>query len=126
MSNLLEAWLAKATRGLSDESVAEVRTEIGAHYEDAYEEATAHGSRPDEAERTAVAALGSPRSANREYRRVLLTGREAMVLRRLRHSSESDEAEPQICGFLVCAYWEYQLLSIRRKIPVEQWPKRLM
>ena len=205
MSNRLEAWLAIANRGLSAESAAEVRTEIGAHYEDAYEEATARGSHAAEAERTAVAALGSPWSANREYRRVLLTAREAKLLRQLRHSSESHEAELQIarwlasvtlafcilaallpvskkgiviaglilllvvqtsiaintkrrgrlnrtarwiwliiaayatytggavwyfwivlCGLVTCAYGEYQLFSIRRKIPVEQWPKRLM
>ena len=202
MSNRLEAWLAIANRGLSAESAAAVRTEIGAHYEDAYEEATARGSHAAEAERTAVAALGSPWSANREYRRVLLTAREAKLLRQLRHSSESHEAELQIarwlasvtlafcilaallpagiviaglilllvvqtfiaintkrrgrlcrtaqwiwliiaayatytggavwyfwialCGLVTCAYGEYQLFSIRRKIPVEQWPKRLM
>ena len=205
MSNLLEAWLTKATRDLSAESVAEVRTEIGAHYEDAYEEATAHGSHPDEAERNAVASLGGPWSANREYRRVLLTAREAAVLQNLRRLSESDEAELQkprwlasvavvafcilaallavsmtgivsagiilflgdrtfipintprrgriyrtarwiwlitvayatyrvgpvwyclvLCGLLVWAYGEYSLFSIRRKIPVEQWPTRLM
>jgi uncharacterized membrane protein len=73
----LESWLTDATRGLSKDSAAQVRTEIGEHYESSLR----HDVTPDEADRIAVAALGDAKAANRQYRKVLLTSREAAMLR---------------------------------------------
>ncbi len=64
----LDQWLSDATRGLSAESAAQVRVEIQQHYDSACEAGT-----------DAIAALGNPRTANRAYRKVLLTEREAMM-----------------------------------------------
>ncbi len=76
-----DCWLREATRRLSKDSAATVRSEIRDHYESALEAART-GCRPaSEAERVAIAALGDPAAANREYRRVLLTSFEAGALR---------------------------------------------
>lgn len=64
----LDHWLADATRGLSTESAVRVRKEIQQHYDLACE-----------AGDDAIAALGNPRTANRAYRKVLLTEQEAML-----------------------------------------------
>jgi hypothetical protein len=64
----LEQWLSDATRGLSVESAARVREEIQQHYDSAREAGS-----------DALAALGNPRTANRAYRKVLLTEQEAML-----------------------------------------------
>ncbi|HMD48801.1 MAG TPA: hypothetical protein VKG79_06875 [Bryobacteraceae bacterium] len=84
MSGLLEAWLKRATRHLSEGSRAQVRTEIEAHYESACEEALGGGASAGEADRAAVASLGDPGAANRAYRKVLLTDMEAALLRETR------------------------------------------
>ena len=68
----LEQWLSDATRDLSAESAAQVRAEIQEHYESACE-----------AGQDALAELGDPRAANRAYRKVLLTKREAWMARDL-------------------------------------------
>jgi hypothetical protein len=77
---LIERWLVAATHGLSAESAAQVRAEIHEHYQSAHEAALAVGLPSQEADLTAVTALGEARSANRQYRRVLLTSREANLL----------------------------------------------
>jgi len=77
----LEAWLRQATRQLSKDSVAQVRAEIREHYEASREAAASSGATVDEADRTAVAALGDARTANCQYRNVLLTAAEARILR---------------------------------------------
>jgi len=77
----LDNWLERATRGLSKESAAEVRREIGDHYESARETAMAAGAAAEAAERSALIALGDAKAANRQYRRVLLTSSEAWLLR---------------------------------------------
>jgi hypothetical protein len=77
----LEPWLEQATRRLSKDSAAQVRSEIQEHYESAREAALSAGATPEEAERSAVAALGDARTANRQYRSVLLTAAEARLLR---------------------------------------------
>jgi hypothetical protein len=77
----LDAWLKEATRYLSKESAAQVQNEIRQHYESARETVIAAGSSREYAERTALTALGDPKVANRQYRRVLLTSAEARVLR---------------------------------------------
>jgi hypothetical protein len=79
----LDSWLKQATRYLSKDSVAQVRTEIQEHYESAREAAMARpgGVTPEEADRLALAALGDAKAANRQYRKVLLTSTEAKMLR---------------------------------------------
>jgi hypothetical protein len=77
---VLESWLKQATRRLSAASVAQVRSEIGQHYECAREAAMSSGATAEEADRSAVSALGDAKAANRQYRRVLLTSGEARLL----------------------------------------------
>jgi hypothetical protein len=77
----LENWLARATRGLASESVARVRSEILEHYQLAREAALTGGVASDQAAAVALNALGDAREANRQYRHVLLTAREARMLR---------------------------------------------
>jgi hypothetical protein len=76
----LENWLIEATKGLSQDSAVQVRTEIQQHYESARDTAIEGGAPADEADRLALAALGDAATANRQYRRVLLTAGEARVL----------------------------------------------
>jgi len=77
----LEGWLKQATRHLSKDSVAQVRSEILEHYESAREVAIAGGATADEADLSALTALGDAKIANRQYRLVLLTSAEARLLR---------------------------------------------
>jgi len=77
----LESWLKQATRQLSKDSKAQVRAEIQEHYESARDAAVSAGAAVDDADRQAVAALGDARTANCQYRRVLLTTAEARLLR---------------------------------------------
>jgi hypothetical protein len=77
----LETWLRRATCRLSVESCEQVRCEIQDHFDSAREEARAAGATPEEAVRAAVESLGNPRSANLQYRKVMLTRAEAALLR---------------------------------------------
>lgn len=77
----LDLWLKQATRHLSRDSANRVRTEILEHYGSSLEEALASGATPEAADSQALAALGDAKSANRGYRKVLLTSGEARVLR---------------------------------------------
>lgn len=77
----LENWLKQATRHLSKDSAAQVQTEIRDHYESARDAAMTGGATADEGERRALTALGDAKTANRQYRRVLLTSAEARMLR---------------------------------------------
>jgi hypothetical protein len=79
----LDQWLSVATRGLCEAAAERVRTEIGEHYACALESAGTVDVNPLDAERRTVAALGDPKIANREYRRVLLTAGEDDLLRGL-------------------------------------------
>jgi hypothetical protein len=65
---------------LSEESAAQVRSEIQEHYRSAYEAAREGGAPAEEADRRAVAALGGAKAANGQYRRVLLTLQEAKLV----------------------------------------------
>jgi hypothetical protein len=76
----LDNWLARATRQLSADSAAQVRAEITQHHESSRDAAIAGGATNEEADRTALAALGDPKAANCQYRRVLLTRTEARLL----------------------------------------------
>jgi hypothetical protein len=77
----LDSWLNQATRRLSRDSAAQVRAEIQAHYESAREAAMSRGATADDADQQAIAALGDARTANCQYRKVLLTASEARILR---------------------------------------------
>ncbi len=102
----LEKWLSDATRGLSAESAAQVRTEIQQHYDSA-----------SDAGDDAIAALGDPRAANRAYRKVLLTEQEAMLaptLTRPKRSSLSAVAAAMVAPLI----W---LLS-RKPLEPGFWP----
>lgn len=77
----LDTWLVRATRQLSADSAAQVRAEIEQHYESAREDAVRNGATVDEADRSAVSALGDPRAANSQYREALITRSEAKLLR---------------------------------------------
>ena len=80
MMTRLDTWIKQATRHLSKESIAQVRIEIQEHHELAREAAIQDGASTDEADRLAIAALGDPTLANRQYRKVLLTSSEARML----------------------------------------------
>ena len=77
----LQSWLDQATRHLSKDSAAQVRTEIQEHYASELEAAIARGATDAEADQSAVTALGDASVANCEYRKVLLTSAEARLLR---------------------------------------------
>jgi hypothetical protein len=77
----LEGWLKEATRHLSQDSAAQVNAEIREHYESARDVAMNNGASPEEADRSALTALGDAKAANRQYRKVLLTAREARQLK---------------------------------------------
>jgi hypothetical protein len=81
MTTELEIWLNQATRRLSRDSAARVRTEIQEHYESAREAAMSSGSTAEESDRIVVTALGDSKAANCQYRKVLLTSAEARMLR---------------------------------------------
>jgi hypothetical protein len=72
ITDSLDQWLSDATRGLSAESAARVREEIQQHYDSAREAGGDSGI-------NAIEALGNPRTANRAYRKVLLTEQEALM-----------------------------------------------
>jgi hypothetical protein len=77
----LDDWLRQATRSLSRESAAQVRIEIQDHYESARDATAQAGASAEEADRRALAALGDAKTANCQYRHVLLTAAEARILR---------------------------------------------
>jgi hypothetical protein len=77
----LDTWLKQATRHLSKASGARVQSEIREHYESAREEAMSGEATATEADRLAMVSLGDAKSANRQYRKVLLTSAEARMLR---------------------------------------------
>ncbi len=81
MTTTFETWLGQATRHLSRDSAAQVRSEIREHYDAARENAVERGVGDDEADRLALEALGDAKAANRQYRKVMLTSGEARVLR---------------------------------------------
>jgi hypothetical protein len=84
----LESWLKQATWHLSAESATQVRTEIQDHFETARDTAIAAGATSGEADLVALAALGDAKTANCQYRRVLLTAEEARLLRRGNHEAQ--------------------------------------
>jgi hypothetical protein len=77
----LDIWLRLATRHLAKDSADQVRSEILEHYESAREAAITDRASSDEADRLALNALGDARTANCQYRNVLITSAEARMLR---------------------------------------------
>lgn len=77
----LDGWLTQATRHLSRDSAARVRSEIQEHYEAARDASMRNGAAADDADLSAVTALGDAKTANCQYRNVLLTSSEARMLR---------------------------------------------
>lgn len=102
----LERWLVAATHNLSAESAAQVRAEIREHYQSAYEAGLVLGSPSQEADLAAVMALGDARSVNRQYRRVLLTAREAKRLHWISFDPSSSPPRRVTTG-----EWAAQLLT---------------
>ena len=92
----LDTWLQKATKCLSGDSTAKVRREIQEHYESARETAIDSGASVEVADRTALSSLGDARTANRQYRRVLLTAQEAKMLRSAQWESSAVCARPAL------------------------------
>ena len=80
MRTELEIWLRQATRHLSKDSAARVRNEILEHFDLTRESALSGGATAEEADRFALTALGDARTANCQYRQVLLTAAEARML----------------------------------------------
>jgi hypothetical protein len=97
----LENWLKRAVRHLSKDSAAQVRSEIQEHYESAREAALSRGATTEEADRSAVAALGDARTANAQYRRVLLTAAEARMLREGNWEARTVCSRPWLKGLLL-------------------------
>ena len=81
MTMSLEMWLAQATKGISKDAARQVGAEILEHYQAARDEAITAGSTPGEAAQLVLCALGDPKNANADYRRVMLTVSEARLLR---------------------------------------------
>lgn len=77
----IESWLDTATCGLAKDGAARVREEMVAHYESARDEALADGAPAEEADRVALAALGSAKAAKRANREVHVTAWESRLLR---------------------------------------------
>ena len=117
----LDVWLEQATRRLSKDSTAQVRGEIQEHYQAAREAAVRSGATDEEAERQAVRDLGDAKTANCQYRRVLLTTGEARVLREGNWEARAVCARPWLkWTFLVvpaAAFYLTTALFLRGSIP---------
>jgi hypothetical protein len=105
----LEQWLSDATRGLSAESAAQVRAEIQQHYDSACE-----------AGDDAIAALGNPRTANRAYRKVLLTKQEAMLAPAFTQPEQRRVSRILLSSALLAAF--FWLLLSRKQHGPGFWP----
>ncbi len=97
----LDGWLGVAAQGLAADSAAQVRREIGEHYESAREVAVASGRSAEEADRVALRALGDAKTANRQYRKVLLTSGEARLLRQGKLEAQAVCSRPWLRWLLV-------------------------
>lgn len=77
----LSPWLDVAARGLSDESKARVREEIGAHFHDAVDDGRRTALSDEASAERAVRSLGSAKSARRAFRHTYLTRWEESCIR---------------------------------------------
>jgi hypothetical protein len=99
----LDSWLRQATRHLAHDSAAQVRTEIQEHYELARDAAIENGATPDGADRIALDALGDAKTANCQYRHVLLTRDEAKILRDGKRETTAICSHPGLKGLILAA-----------------------
>lgn len=97
----LDRWIARATRDLSLDSAGQVRAEIQEHFESAREAAIAGGAGAPDADRMALGALGDPKTAHCQYRKVLLTSAEAKMLREGNWESRAVCARPWLKHLLL-------------------------
>ena len=113
----LDLWLNQATRHLSRDSAAQVRAEIQEHYQSAREAALAGGATTEESITSAISALGDPKTANCQYRNVLLTSAEARLLRQGQREAEAVCSRISIKIFLLAmpavALWSSAALFLR-------------
>lgn len=105
----LEKWLQKATCGLSKESAIQVRAEIREHYDISRDANLGRGMTADQAAAAALLDLGGASEANKLYRRVLLTNREARLLRNGSYEARAICARPALKWSLtllpILAFW---------------------
>ena len=113
----LDRWLKQATAKLSSDSAAQVRAEIGEHYESARNAALVKGASAHEADRSAIAALGDARTANCQYRSVMLTSAEAKILRQSQRETKAICVRPWLKVLLLAlpaaALWSSAALFLR-------------
>jgi hypothetical protein len=118
----LETWLKQATRHLSKDSTAQVRAEIHEHYESAREVALSGGASSEEADRSAIVALGDAKTANCQYRNVMLTSAEAKLLREGQWEARAICARPWMKALLLAlpaaALWTSAALFINGKTEI--------
>jgi hypothetical protein len=100
----LDSWLSQATRHLAVASAAQVQSEIQEHYESARDAAMADGASAEEADRVALKALGDAKTANCQYRQVLLTSAEARMLREGNWEARAVCSRPGLKWFILAAY----------------------
>lgn len=97
---VLDTWLAIATRGLCDNARERVSAEIRQHVAVAIDDCRARGVQDadalQQAERDAVASLGNPSKARREFKKTHLTKREAALLSLL---TDGRTRVPPMCFF---------------------------
>jgi len=99
----LDRWLELATCHLAKESAAQVGMEIRDHHESERQTAMRRGATAEEADRLALTALGDARTANRQYRRVMLTSAEAGMLRGSRREAQAVCSRPWLKWLLLTA-----------------------
>ncbi len=76
----LRDWLAIATKGLCHQAQVRIVSEIADHFADSMATEQQKGRTLEAAERAAMTALGSPKSARRKLRKANLTQRESRIL----------------------------------------------
>lgn len=105
----LDVWLGVATAGLTADSEARVRAEISAHYQDALDAAREAGRSEAEAARAAVAGLGDPEAARKQFRKAYLWQGDVdrlKALERWRTRTRKDQLQglgAGICGGIICS-----------------------
>ena len=80
MNAELSRWIGAATKDLSSEATARIRSEIEAHYADAVESYIAAGKTGSDAHAAAMADLGGVEAANAAYKRIHLSTKEAALV----------------------------------------------
>src|SRR3974390_551589 len=99
----LDIWLNQAVRHLSKDSADLVRREIQEHYDAEREAALKDGADLQQAEARTLQALGDPREANCQYRKVLLSASEAALLRESNFEARAVCSKPWLKWILLAA-----------------------